>query len=228
MSQVPTKPARAADEREPAWEVAYLFPAQGDWSAEDYLALNTNRLVELSEGCLEVLPMPTTAHQRLVLHLYGLLLAFTLARDLGEVLVAALRVRLGRDQFREPDVVFMQKEHADRIGEEFWEGADLVMEVVSGGKKDRHRDLVTKRREYARAGIPEYWIVDPNEERITVLRLDGTQYAVQGEFAKGTVATSHLLKGFSVDVTAAFASQQRTAPGKEKPKSKGQRRREVR
>src|SRR5437899_1001985 len=121
----------------------------------------------------------------------------------------------------------MLKKHFRRMGEEFWEGADLVMEVVSGNKEDRRRDLVTKRREYARAGIPEYWIVDPKEERITVLQLEGTQYAIQGEFAKGIVATSHLLKGFSVDVMAAFASQRRTAAGKEKPKSKGQRRREV-
>ena len=42
-------------------------------------------------------------------------------------------------------------------------GADLVMEVVSGGREDRKRDLVTKRRDYARANIPEYWIVDPQD-----------------------------------------------------------------
>ena len=42
---------------------------------------------------------------------------------------------------REPDVLFMLKEHADRIGDDCWEGADLVMEVVSGGAEDRRRDL---------------------------------------------------------------------------------------
>jgi len=205
--------------------VAYLFPAQGDWTAEDYFALDTNRLVEFSDGCIEVLPIPTTSHQLLVATLYGLLLAFATSRNLGTVLFAALRVRLGPNKFREPDVVFMGKKHADRIGEKFWKGADLVMEVVSGGKKDRHRDLVTKRREYAHAGIPEYWIVDPKQERITVLRLDGQQYAEHGVFAKGTVATSALLKGFHVDVTAAFASQLRPAAAKGKTKSKGKRRR---
>ncbi len=42
------------------------------------------------------------------------------------------------------------------------------------------RDLVEKREEYARAGIPEYWIVDPEQGQITVLALDGTGYAVHG------------------------------------------------
>src|SRR5262249_41137269 len=159
----------APTKSEPTWAVAYLFPMQGNWSEEDYLALNGNQLVEFSHGFLEVLPMPTTSHQLLVVYLFELLRAFTGRRDLGTVLVAPPRVRLWRGKFREPDVLFMLKEHGARIGEEFWKGADLVTEVVNGDEEDRRRDLVTKRREYARAGIPEYWIVDPHEGRITVL-----------------------------------------------------------
>ena len=80
----------------------------------------------------------------------------------------------------------------------------LGHEVVSGDAKDRRRDLVEKRADYARAQIPEYWIVDPREERITVLRLSGKRYVVHGEFAKGTTATSYLLPGFTADVTESF------------------------
>jgi Uma2 family endonuclease len=223
MSQVPTKSARVKKTLEPAWEVAYLFPPQGKWTENDYLALDTNRLIELSQGRLEVLPMPTTSHQLLVAFLYGHLLAFVTSRSLGTVLFAGIRVRLGLDLFREPDIVLMLKEHAKRIREDYWEGADLAMEVVSGGKEDRRRDLVIKRQEYAKSGIPEYWIVDPKHERITVLRLDGDQYAVHGDFGKGTVATSILLAGFTVDVTAAFASQLGRA-GKKRSSAKGFRR----
>jgi Uma2 family endonuclease len=200
-----------AHRAEPTWEVAYLFPTQGNWSEEDYLALDRNHLIELSDGCLEVLPMPTMSHQVLVLSLYRLLLAFTTDRDLGTVLVAPLRVRLWRDKFREPDVLFLLKEHSARMGNEYWTGADLVMEVVSGEEEDRRRDLVTKRREYARAGVAEYWIVDPLEERIAVLRLAGKRYVVHGEFAPGVAADSALLPGFTVDVTEAFAQFRRAA-----------------
>jgi Uma2 family endonuclease len=198
-------PIRRAKKAEPAWEVAYLFPAQGYWSEEEYLELQGNYLVEFSNGFLEVLPMPTTSHQLLVFYISGLVLAFTSRRDLGTVLTAPLRVRLWPGKIREPDVVFMLKAHADRIGEEFWQGADLVMEVLSGSASDQRRDLVIKRREYARARIPEYWIIDPRDEQLTVLRLAGTRYVVHGVFGKGKVASSRLLKGFTVDVTEALA-----------------------
>jgi Uma2 family endonuclease len=190
---------------EPAWQVATLFPEQGDWSDEDYLALPGNHLVELSDGVLEVLPMPTTSHQLIVVFLWQALQTFAGPLDLGLPLLAAVRVRLWARKFREPDVVFMLKEHEDRVGEEFWEGADLVMEVVSGDPKDRHRDLVTKRDEYARARIPEYWIVDPKLGQITVLWLKGKKYRVHGVFKEGEVATSRLLPGFEVAVSEAFA-----------------------
>jgi Uma2 family endonuclease len=194
---------------EPTWEIAHLFPLQGSWSEEEYLGLNGNQLVEFSNGTLEVLPMPTTPHQVLVYYLYGLVLAFITPRELGAVLGAPLRVRLWRRKFREPDLVFMLREHADRIRVEYWKGADLAMEVVSGDPDDRRRDLVVKRAEYARAGISEYWIVDPRERLITVLWLAGKHYVVHGSFAEGTVATSRLLPGFSVDVSKAIAEGER-------------------
>ncbi|RME64075.1 MAG: Uma2 family endonuclease [Caldilineae bacterium] len=188
---------------EPTWEIAQLFPNQGQWSEEEYLALDTNHLVEFSHGRLEVLPMPTYSHQRLVAFLYRLLLAFVEPRRLGEVMFAPLRVQLWPGKYREPDIMFMAAAHADRLGERFWEGADLVMEVVS--PDDPQRDTVVKRREYAQAGIPEYWIVDPTERRITVLTLAGEQYEVHGAYGPGEVASSQLLDGFQVAVDEVFA-----------------------
>ena len=123
MSQAPNMRARSADEPELTWEIAQLFPAQGTWSEAEYLALETNHLVEFSNGRLEFPPMPTTTHQRILSHLYGLLLVFSTADDLGTVLFAALPIRLWRRKFREPDVVFMRKEHASRIREQYWNGA---------------------------------------------------------------------------------------------------------
>ncbi|MDE0076776.1 MAG: Uma2 family endonuclease [Caldilineaceae bacterium] len=189
------------------WEIAQLFPAQGHWSEEEYLALDTNHLTEFSNGRLEVLPLPTYSHQRLVALLYRLLSGFVEERGLGVVMFAPLRIQLGQGKFREPDLVFMAVEHADRLGEQFWRGADLVMEIVS--PDDPERDKVTKRREYAQAGIPEYWIVGPTEASITVLTLRGQEYALHGKFAAGEVASSLLLEGFKVDVGDVFSEARR-------------------
>ena len=63
-------PPRRGD---PAWDIALLFPTQGEWSEDEYLALDTNHLVEFSDGFIEVLPMPNILHQLLVKYLHGLL-----------------------------------------------------------------------------------------------------------------------------------------------------------
>ena len=194
------------DQAEPTWDAANLFPHQGAWSEEEYLDLDSNRLVEFSHGSLEIVPMPTQSHQLIMLYCYGVLLAHGQARRLGTVLVAPLRVQLWPGKFREPDVVFMAAEHAQRRGEQYWDGADLVMEVVS--EDDRRRDLETKRREYAQAGIPEYWIIDPERSRVVVLTLAGSRYRVHGEFTPGSRASSVLLPGLALEVSAVFAAAQ--------------------
>lgn len=204
MSRAPT--ARPPGKPEPVWEIARLFPDQGSWSEDDYLELDTNHLVEFTDGYIEVLPMPKTSHQKMVAYLYEVLNLFVKAGGLGTVLFAPLRVRLRKSKYREPDVVFMLAEHASRMGEEFWEGADLVMEVVSDDPDSRERDLVKKRKVYANAGITEYWTIDPKEEQITVFKLAGKNYAVHGKYTEGQTARSALLKGFAIDVSGCFNS----------------------
>ena len=209
-----TTPRIRSHKGDPPWEIAELYTLQGYWDEEEYLALETNRLIEFSDGFIEVLPLPTTTHQMIVLFVMDMLRAFVEPGKLGWALFAGIRVRLWKGTFRQPDVVFMLAKHADRVREEYWRGADLAMEVVSGGHEDRRRDLVTKRREYAKAGISEYWIVDPKMSKITVLKLLGKKYVVAGSYGHGSSAKSVLLKGFEVDVTAALAGM--TANGRKK------------
>jgi Uma2 family endonuclease len=190
------------DHADPAWEVALLFPAQGEWSEDDYLWLtdHTRAMVEFTDGHVEVLPMPADEHQRVVLFLYRALYALLAARGLGIVLVAPLRLRVRAGRYREPDLLLLLSANDPRRGNRYWTGADLVVEVASAD--DPQRDLVQKRGEYAQAGIPEYWIVDPVSEQILVLRLAGTAYVEHGVFTRGTQATSALLEGFTVAVAA--------------------------
>ena len=88
-------PATPSHPGEPTWEVASLYPEQGTWTEADYLALHTKHLVELSEGVVEFLPMPTVLHQLIVQYLHGLLQSFIARNSTGFVLFAPLPVRLG-------------------------------------------------------------------------------------------------------------------------------------
>ena len=149
--------------------------------------------------------MPSFAHQLLVAWLFEVLKTFVRRKGLGVAIFAPMRIQLWTGKYREPDVAFMLKANRGRIHEQHWEGADLVMEVVS--PDDPLRDVETKRREYAQAGIPEYWLVNPTTETITVFTLSANAnlYTVHGVHRRGQAATSVLLPGFSVDVEVCFA-----------------------
>lgn len=186
---------------EPAWRVALLFPPQGSWTEQDYLALDAGNLVEYDEGCIEVLDMPTKAHQRLVRGLFVLLNSYVSQRSLGEVFFAPLPVRLWNKKFREPDIVFVSQNRTDYQG--YPNGADLVIEVVSESPADRKRDLIVKLDEYCQAGISEYWIVDPAQSTIIVNTLQAAKY-VPSMYLLGQTARSVLLDGFLVELAAVF------------------------
>jgi len=183
----------------PVWEIAELFPEQGSWSEKAYLALESNRLVEFDNGMIEVLPMPKKLHQIIMLFLAELLKAYFAARSGGGlVLVAGYKIRIPGGKYRDPDVLYMTGEQNARSNEDFTDQAELVMEVVS--PDDPNRDYVRKRVDYALAGIPEYWIVDPLQARIVVLTLFDGAYVEHGTFVSGQIVTSNRFPGLSVAV----------------------------
>ena len=180
-------------------DVYSLKTLQGLWTEEQYLALSDDAayLIEFDDGTIEALPMPTDKHQVILLFLYDLLRAF-LRTSGGKVLVAPLRLQIRPGTFREPDILLVRNARDPRRQERFWLGADLVVEIVS--PDDPERDTVTKRADYAAAGIPEYWIVNPLDATISVLALDGENYREAGIYRRGEQAASVVLEGFLVAV----------------------------
>jgi Uma2 family endonuclease len=207
MSTIPD--LRAADtDLDYAWEVATLFPAQGDWSEEEYLRLTdgTNRRIEFTDGRLEFLAMPTDVHESMIEFLYFALKEFVEAGNLGKVRWTGIRLRIRPRKFRLPDIIFLHKDHFHARHNRAWDGADLVMEVVSDDPKDRDRDYQQKLLDYAEAKVPEYWIIDYQQRAVLVHRLVADKYVLDGQFRPGQQAKSFLLDGFAVDVAALFAA----------------------
>jgi Uma2 family endonuclease len=196
---------RWSNRGDPVWELAMMSPRQGDWTEEDYLAVEQYAFVELVDGCLEFLPLPTPYHQLIAQFLARRLEAIVPSRYPGRVLQAPCPVRLWPARMREPDVFYVRPEQIPDLKRPP-DGAELAVEIVSEGAANRQRDLVDKRADYARAGVREYWIVDPEAETIIVLALGKKRYRVHGEFKSGDTVTSALLEGFAVSVAAVFAA----------------------
>lgn len=181
-----------------------LEPLQGLWTEAQYLRLTggRRRLIEFTDGTLEILSMPTDRHQVIVRHLF--LTLFPRTTDLGgTVLFAPLRLRIRAGKFREPDLLVLRDAGDPRRGNDFWTGADLVVEVVSPDDPDLRR----KRADYAEARIPEYWIVNPIDETVTVLVLAEDSYVDHSVFRRGQQARSVCLPDCSLDVTSVFEAR---------------------
>ena len=180
-----------------------LRTLQGLWTEEQYLRLTSgcNRLVEFTDGRLEVLPIPTKRHQAILRALF--LALFPFVRDLGgDTFFAPLRLRIREGKFREPDLLLVKDADDPRSQDDYWRGADLVAEVVSADNP--LRDTREKRSDYEEALVPEYWIVNPVDETVAVLVLDGDEYIDHGVFGRDDEVDSPSLPGFKVAVNALF------------------------
>jgi len=130
---------------------------------------------ELVDGVLVVTPAPGKAHQRCVARLTALLIAAAGAEH--EVLVAPFDYLVGPTTLLQPDLLVARRED---VGEARLEQpALLVVEVLS--PSTRLTDLGTKRLAYEAAGVPAYWLIDPDETRLTVLRLQDGRYVLEAE-----------------------------------------------
>jgi len=158
---------------------------------------------EIIDGELIVSPSPRTRHQRLVgrlLLLFGNQLSVA---DAGEVFVAPLDVVFSNTNVVEPDLLFVANGQTDVVTEKNIQGAPaLVIEVVSDTRMDR----VRKRDLYARFGVPEYWVVDPDADRIEVHRQDGSDAYPKPEiFEPGDTLSYDRIPGLAIDLTTLFA-----------------------
>jgi len=141
-------------------------PQRLKMSYEEYLKFAGNaHLVEWVDGEVIVYMPPIPQHQQLVLFISQVLNLFVSFFKLGQVMIAPLEVKLWSDgPSREPDIIFVSNENLAQITADRLEGApDLLVEVISPGSASE--DRVRKFSEYERAGVGEYWIIDPRPRK---------------------------------------------------------------
>ena len=171
-------------------------------TVEDYLALPDDVRAELIGGELYVTPSPTLRHQDAVAMIWRLLDGHAVRTGAGRAWVAPADVHLPSGDIVQPDVLFVRGDRME-IARDVVEGApDLVVEVVSPSNAER--DRVVKRDLYATNGVPAYWIVDPGEGTIEVLRLEGAAYAPEGYFEGDRVLATPAFPGLEVPLSRVF------------------------
>jgi Uma2 family endonuclease len=142
-------------------------PGGGEWTVDllDQLP-DDNLKYEILDGILLVSPSPIPVHQRAVGRLYRIF--DDACPDDHEVFVAPLDWRPDDRTSLEPDLLVVAK---DRIGEKnIQENPTIVVEVLSSSS--RRYDRLLKFGRYAEAGIPQYWITDPDRPSVEVYDLD--------------------------------------------------------
>ena len=151
---------------------------------------------EVIDGVLHVTPSPTTWHQRVIAKLVAILDPHLEAGGLGEVFAAGLKVVLDEMTGVEPDVVYVAREQAACLLRDGHHGPPaLVVEVLSS----KHSlDTRVKLEKYARAGIPWYWIVDPEAMVLWEYRLEGASYAACSKAEGDGVFQPALFPGLSI------------------------------
>ena len=142
-------------------------PAEATLSPwERFDALPDDAKAELIDGELVSIMPANERHNAVQLFIQTVLSLYVVRQGLGRVFADQFEMRLGRQRFV-PDASFIRTEHLDRVLPTRIEGpADLVVEVLSPDSVARDRGV--KLRDYATAGVQEYWLLDPEAERIEV------------------------------------------------------------
>ena len=169
---------------------------------------NDGKRHELIDGEHYVTPSPNTRHQRLVGRVFLLMGVWLEAHPVGQLFFAPYDVVFSDTDVVEPDLVYLSNGRAAEVLTPLHARGvpELVIEIASRGT--RKRDETIKHRLYERAGVSEYWVVDPEIDAVRVFRREGDRFARPLELGRdaGDVLTTPLLPGLEIPLARVFAA----------------------
>jgi Uma2 family endonuclease len=175
------------------------------WTYEDLFDLpDDGRRYEIIEGVLYEMPAPNMEHAELISNLILRVLWPVVEPIGGRVYTAPLDVFLRGANPVQPDVFVLLPEQFGHKSKRGVEGPPaLIVEVLSPSNPEH--DRATKRLLYARAGVPEYWLVSPETATVEVLVLDGDSYRTHARVAGDELLTSPTLPALACPASVVFA-----------------------
>ena len=175
-------------------------------SADLELLQHDDKRYEIIDGALYVSRQPGWDHQVVSLRIGAALLAWNDGSRAGSVSQAP-GVIFSEDNDVAPDVVWASNERLtgtlDKAGH-LHTAPELVVELLSPGKKNEYRDRNAKLDLYSRRGVNEYWIADPRHSTIEVYRRQDAALQLIATLQLGDTLQTPLLPGFSADLAQLF------------------------
>lgn len=168
------------------------------WTYADYCRIPADRKRhELIDGRHFVNPAPSPYHQTVSRRLLFELMRLIEKSGLGEVFDAPIDVHLGPGTVVQPDLVVLRNRNRSIVGDKKLTGVpDMLVEILS--PSNRAYDRRTKRDRYERAGVREFWLVDPETHTIEQLLLRKGAYAAP--IVASENITVRIVRGIRIDL----------------------------
>ena len=179
-------------------------------SHQEYLATvaeHDTLRVEYLNGDIVMTPARSPHHQIIVTNLLLLLGQHAMHNGLGLVLPAPLDVVLSKEeQIAQPDLIFIAKARAPKlVTRAAITGApDLVLEIISPSTARADRKI--KPKIYAKYGVAEFWLIDPEDQSAEVFVLDGETYRVAGIYLAGDTIKVGRFADAQIAIDSIFAA----------------------
>ncbi|MDX1906011.1 MAG: Uma2 family endonuclease [Bacteroidia bacterium] len=186
--------------RDEEWVITGIHPGQ-HFTADEYRELPEGAPYQLINNELMLMPSPFERHQLVVGNLYMALTTHVRRHRLGAVRIAPMDVYLDENNVVQPDILFILEARREVIANPILGAPDLVVEVLSRATESLDRG--PKRDLYARHGVQEYWIIDPEKQVVEVYTLQAEALILNHIYPSGTIRSS-LLAGFEVEMDTLF------------------------
>lgn len=174
-----------------------------EWTYEDYCALpDDGKRYEVIGGRLYASPSPSAVHQTLSRRLQFLFYQLERAGK-GYIFNAPMDLRLVTAAAVQPDLLYLEASQRAQIRRKFLQGPPAVIVEIQS-PSTAALDRVRKLQAYAGAGVPQYWILDPEAVTLEVLRLDGETYRVLRVLGPGDVWECPDPAGIRLDMDELF------------------------
>lgn len=180
----------------------------------DFIELDEDDPRELIDGHFVEVDGPTRTHERIVAALIAILVHWSWSRNAGEVLASGYKVRIHDARGAMPDLQFYRRDNLPEGQEKGLERGrpDLAIEVIS--PTSRSKDSVRKLQDYASIGVPEYWLVDPEERTLQRLVLREGVYGIVETHEGDAVFSPDGFDGLEIDLARLWnEAAQSASPG---------------